>query len=308
MGTDTIKNIAIMSATSHIAKGLIYNFTNSKNFKTYLFARTPEKVKEFININILNTNQYIGEYNQLNNFKYDCIINCVGIGRHSSHEDIFELTEKYDNLIISYLQNNRSCMYINFSSGAVYGNFDSFSNFNSTLTLEVNDIRPDKYLTIAKLNSETKHRALKDFNIVDLRVFAYISRFIDLDSGFLIAEIIKSIKENVVLKTNSADIIRDYTNPSDLYNLILKCVEKNSLNDVFDVYSKKPVTKFEILEFFTKKYGLNYAIDDKLFINNATGDKNIYYSKYKKAKDIGYEPLSSSIESIEKETAFILTK
>ena len=45
----------------------------------------------------------------------------------------------------------------------------------------INHISEADYYGIAKLNSEVKLRALKDLNIVDLRVFGYFSRFIDLE-------------------------------------------------------------------------------------------------------------------------------
>jgi nucleoside-diphosphate-sugar epimerase len=315
MASDKTINIAILSATSHIAKGLIYNFSNLKYYNLFLFARSPDKVKQFISKNKINTKPYIGKIEKFSNFKYDCIINCIGIGRYSTHESIFELTEKFDNLIINYLQNNKECLYINFSSGAVYGNFSSSSNKSSHCSIEVNNISPDKYLIISKLYSEAKHRASQELNIIDLRVFAYFSRFIDLDSGFLITEIINSIKNKVEFVTNPENIIRDYTNPDDLFNLILLCIKSEIVNrkskifnDVFDVYSKKPVSKFEILDFFSKNYNLKYKIDDNLSFINLTGNKNIYYSKYHKATEIRYMPKFTSLEAIEIETKYILTK
>ena len=51
--------IAILGATSHIAKGLILNFIKSKENELFLFARIPKKVKKFLQENNLPLNRHI---------------------------------------------------------------------------------------------------------------------------------------------------------------------------------------------------------------------------------------------------------
>ncbi|MDD5570709.1 MAG: NAD(P)-dependent oxidoreductase [Bacteroidales bacterium] len=302
------KTIAILGATSHIAKGLIYNFSKSNNYNVFLFARSPKKVEDFVKNLDISSGFHIENFSEFNNNKYDCVINCIGISRSANIEDVLELTENYDNLVITYLKQNKKCLYINFSSGAVYGNYCEPAEIKSTCSIEINNIKPENYYSIAKINSEAKHRALKELNIVDIRVFSYFSRFIDLSSGFLITEIINSIKNKTVFKTNKENIIRDYSNPTDLFSVVLKCIDKHKINDVFDVYSKSPVSKVDLLDFYSKKYGLKYKIDEKCLIKNSTGNKVSYFSKNKKAKEIGFNPKYSSLEAIEYESKFILNK
>jgi len=138
--------------------------------------------------------------------EYDVVINCVGVGRPEKIEevgfDIFSITEKFDNLVIDYLQKNRKCIYINFSSGAVYGkNFKRPVDQGSISSLNVNSIDISDAYSLAKINSEAKHRALQGYNIVDIRIFSYFSRDIDLNAKFLLSEAMSSIKDNKTLFT-----------------------------------------------------------------------------------------------------------
>ena len=74
------------------------------------------------------------------------------------------------------------------------------------------------------------------------------------------------------------------------------------MNDSFDVYSKKPVSKFEVLNFMKKRYGLKYKI------KKTTNFKNIklnYYSNSKKLLDLGYKPKFTSLETIKTELEFM---
>jgi nucleoside-diphosphate-sugar epimerase len=146
---------------------------------------------------------------------------------------------------------------------------------------------------------------MADLNIVDLRIFGYFSRFIDLNAQYFMSEVISCVKDGKVLVTGEENMIRDYVHPSDLMSLIEKYIVVQPLNDVFDVYSLKPVMKFEILEYFAKQYGLKYSIKDDMQISAATGIKDYYYSDYKKAEQIGYSPQFTSMDSIIEESRLI---
>ncbi len=75
------KSIAVLGATSHIAKGLIYNFNKkSQEYDLTLFARNIEKTEEFCNKEKINPSN-IKEFNSFDDGIYDVIINCVGEGK-----------------------------------------------------------------------------------------------------------------------------------------------------------------------------------------------------------------------------------
>ena len=82
--------------------------------------------------------------------------------------------------------------------------------------------------------------------------------------------------------------------------MIKKVIKKGKINDFFDVYSAKQVSKFEVLKFLEKKYGLKYSIK-KVSQKEDNLTKRIYFSKNTKAKSIGYLPEFTSLGGIQRE-------
>ena len=244
---------------------------------------------------------------------YDVVINCIGIGKPSQlavdPSRIFSVTEKYDDYVIAYLETHRDCLCINFSSGIVYGAGKSSPVSEDELSsININHLQPEDSYMIAKINSEAKHRVLSYLNIIDLRVFAYFSRFIDPESCFFITELISYLKAGKVFATGPDDMVRDYIHPDDLYSLVMKAVECRRGNDVFDAYSLKPVGKFEMLDYFARNHGLKYNIVESAKTDSATGKKDLYYSLSRKAEVLGYHPKFTSMDSIIQESKILLAE
>ncbi|MEK9154605.1 MAG: NAD-dependent epimerase/dehydratase family protein [Patescibacteria group bacterium] len=309
------QKIAILGATSHIAKGLISNFFQSGDFEMHLYIRSSDKIKDFLEkIGQSKSKDYaICEgYDDFLKHHYDVVINCVGVGTSNklqgNYSNYFTVTEEYDNLVIKYLQNiNPDALYISFSSGAVYGReLKESAEENSLNCIKVNNILKEDYYSIVRLNAETKHRTFNNLNIVDLRLFSYFSRFIDLTDGYFITELLNSLLSKETFMTNDQNIIRDYVHPKDLFSIIKKCIEAKKINAAFDVISAKPVEKKEILDYFSREYGLKYKTISSLANTSATGSKNIYYSKYNNSSSIGYKPEFSSLDTIQQESKYIL--
>lgn len=304
--------IAILGATGHIAKGLVENFISGTDYQLFLFSRKVESFTRYP-IRLPKDRVTILSNDSFGRYQYDGIINCVGVGDPQKVKElggrILSVTEEFDNLVLDYLASNRNCRYINFSSGAVYGKeLRSAIGSGSKLELAVNAISEKDYYAISKLNSEAKHRSALKFSIVDIRVFSYFSRHINLKARFFITEILNSIIEGKIFATDSADMTRDYIGPDDLASLVNLCLKsKTRLNLALDVYSKRPVTKMQILDYFTKNFQLKWKVRDKINIVNATGRKNQYFSTYKKAETIGYQPSLTSLEIISRESQYILT-
>lgn len=309
------KHIAISGSTSHIAKGMINNFLHSGDFSLHLYTRYPDKVRNFLCSIGKSTehNCIIHEgYMDFIKYSYDLIINCVGVGTMKTPEkkysDYFMVTEKYDNMIIKYLLNNPDTLYISFSSGAIYGReFSVPAGENTRNSIPVNYMTTEDYYAIARLNAEAKHRSFNDLKIVDLRVFSYFSRFIDLTDGYFITELLDCILNKKILITSNINFIRDYIHPEDLYLAIKKCMDAGRLNMAFDVNSASPVEKMEILNYFSLEYGLKYEIRESSGHFSPTGSKNIYCSNYNNALSIGYKPAFTSIYTIKEESKYILT-
>ena len=129
-----MKNISILGATGHIAKNIIFQFCKQRKYKLFLFVRSPERMQNLLKIishDNSDKNITIKTYNKFKSGQYSVVINCVGRGDpvklKAMGSSIFRLTERFDNLILDYLEKAPDTLYINFSSGAVYGTeFNTF--------------------------------------------------------------------------------------------------------------------------------------------------------------------------------------
>ena len=292
------KKIAILGATSHIAKGLILNFLKGETSSLFLFARTPGKIKDFLKINSPGLNPHIQGFNNFQENKYDVIINCVGLGTpdkvREANGNVFKLTEEFDNLVLKYLRRHPKTIYINFSSGVVH-------------TITPGAFKPEHFYGIAKLYQEARHRALDKLHIVDIRVFSYFSRFIELDSGYFLTELIKNISEKKVFITTPCDFTRDFLSSEDLFSLVCLIIKAKPFNDVVEAYSLRTVNKFGLLDYFAENYSLKYTIKQKVKLSCPTGQKDRYFSISKKASYLfGYKPKFSSLETVVKEAGYLL--
>lgn len=295
--------ISILGARGQIARSLISLYIEKGELSNLaLYSREPER----LTLEIKDADVYHSEDFLRHN--HDVIINCIGMpsvkGAQSRTSDVFDIHERWDNLILEYLRKNEKALYISMSSGAVYGkNFQSPVDETSCLLKGIHEISPADCYAVSKLNCEAKHRSYAKLSIVDLRIFSYISKFIDFSSNFLMSEIMTAIKNKKIFMTNDQNITRDYLHPEDMMQIISLIIgrweETGFINDVFDVYSQKPITKMDLLESLAKKFNLQYEIRKELNVDiSATGFKMNYYSLNKKLKQLGYEPRYSSLEAI----------
>ena len=299
--------IAILGATSQIAKDLILSFSKKKSYDFALFSRNVELLEKWANNTSLNGDYQVQKYSNFNNNqKYDVIINFVGVGdpvrAQKMGSDIFKITEQYDDIALDYLKYNKQTKYIFLSSGAVYGgDYKDPVNKDTLATIDINNLAVIDWYTIAKLYAEAKHRSLADLSIIDVRVFNYFSHRQNMDARFLITDIVRAIKNEEVFKTSSDNIVRDFITPPDFYNLIQAIIDSKSMNTAIDCYTQAPVSKFDLLDGLKGEFGLKYEVDKNVNIVNATGLKTNYYSVNKIAENIGYKPKNISIVGIVQE-------
>ena len=303
------KNIAIFGSTGHIGKNLISFFIKNNDFKIFLFSRD---IKKFESLKmIFSDTMSFNTYDDFGKNEYDVIINCVGISNPNAFEknsrSIFDTAEFYDTMVLDYLKNFPTTLYINLSSGAVFGGeFDKPVDDSSTYKFDVNGINKGEMYSISKMYLESKHRSLPDLNIVDLRIFGFFSRFIDVNAGFFMSELLQALKNKSEFITDKKDFVRDYVNPKDFYDLTKNCIANKKINDVFDVYSKEIISKFQILEECFNKFDLKFKLVEKIESISPTGVKKNYYSLSRKAEKINYFPQFSSLETILNESSLFL--
>ena len=303
------KNIAIFGSTGHIGKNLISFFIKNNDFKIFLFSRDTKKFESLKMI--FSDTMSFNTYDDFGKNEYDVIINCVGISNPNAFEknsrSIFDTAEFYDTMVLDYLKNFPTTLYINLSSGAVFGGeFDKPVDDSSTYKFDVNGINKGEMYSISKMYLESKHRSLPDLNIVDLRIFGFFSRFIDVNAGFFMSELLQALKNKSEFITDKKDFVRDYVNPKDFYDLTKNCIANKKINDVFDVYSKEIISKFQILEECFNKFDLKFKLVEKIESISPTGVKKNYYSLSRKAEKINYSPQFSSLETILNESSLFL--
>jgi nucleoside-diphosphate-sugar epimerase len=296
--------IAILGATSQIAKDLIVAFSKQDNHELVLFARRPEIVMQWLASVGLSGEYAVKDFAAFNTDEhFDALLNFVGVGDPAQAAamgaSIFDVTLKYDQLALNYLEHDPLCRYIFLSSGAAYGSsFEAPVDENTKATVAINNLQPQDWYAVAKLHAECRHRSLAYLPIIDIRVFNYFSHTQDMSARFLITDIVRAILDKTVLKTSADYIVRDFIHPSDFYKLVAALLASPATNAVVDCYSKAPIDKPALLTAMQENFGLQYEIIETSAGVNATGSKPHYYSLNTKADNFGYQPNFTSLEGL----------
>ena len=306
--------IAILGASSQIAKDLILSMSRLESVTLFLYVRDVLAFTAWLSASQIDKSKYVvQDYSKYGQEPHDVVINFVGIGdpRRASEmgASILEVTQKFDDLALNQIRKKPSTKYIFISSGAVYGDvFGEPANEQTHAKININNISPTDYYGVAKLYSEVRHRTFSNLDITDIRVFNYFSRTQDLNAGFFLAQIISSIKRNITLRTTADNMVRDYIHPTDFFRLIECVLMSSRANRAIDCYSRAPIEKQVLLDLMVDKFGLKYELvknDQGLFVN-ATGVKEFYFSLNRAAKDIGFVPSYSSMDCILEEGAALM--
>jgi nucleoside-diphosphate-sugar epimerase len=297
--------LAILGATSQIAKDLVQSSAAQSSLELVLYARRPDVVAQWLTRVGLAGRYAVADFAAFSAAEhFDAILNFVGVGDPAQAAamgaTIFDITLKYDELALGYVRQHPDCRYIFLSSGAAYGaSFDAPVDSDTKATIAINNLQPQDWYAVAKLHAECRHRSLAHLPIVDIRVFNYFSHTQDMEARFLITDVVRAIRDKTVLKTSAAYMVRDYLNPTDFYGLVSAILASPATNAALDCYSKAPIEKTTLLAALQAKFGLQYEAVQTATGINATGTKPHYYSLNKRAEEFGYQPGLSSLEGIE---------
>ena len=231
--------IAILGASSEIAKDLIFSYSKTTDIKLRLFARSCEKVSDWLLTVGLAGRYTVDSFTEFGKEEYDAIINFVGVGNpvkaQALGNSIFDITQRFDELVLDYLQTHQACRYLFLSSGAVYGSgFMEPANQETLATIPINNLTPHDWYGVAKLYAECRHRSFPALPIIDIRIFNYFSHTQDLSARFLITDILRAIRDKSILKTSPDYIVRDFLHPSDFYGLVCALLSAPPANTVVD--------------------------------------------------------------------------
>jgi nucleoside-diphosphate-sugar epimerase len=294
--------LAILGASSHIAKDLVSSIAAYGTYQCTLFVRAPEALDSELRTITERKGFAVSDYAGFSSScQFDAVINFVGVGDPARAvqmgKEIFTVTDQYDNLALNYLRSHPTCRYIYMSSGAAYGsNFTAPVTEASSAEFPINGLRPQDWYGAAKFQAECRHRALPDAAIVDVRVFSYFSHRQAPAARFFLSDILRALHDGSVLEVAPDDMLRDYLTPADFFQLIDRILQAPPCNTVVDCYSRAPVGKFELLAALQDAFGLQHSIVGDQARVNATGPKAHYYSHNRRAEQLfGYVPGDSSL-------------
>lgn len=253
--------IAILGSNSQVARSLL-PYMLYQDLK--LFCRAMDNYKKF------------------GKEQYDMVINCVGVAKPKEMvrlgDKVIGISEKYDLMVLKYLKRFPETLYISLSSGIV---------------VERGIASPYK---TAKQYQEIRHRDLFTHNIIDVRLYSFFSKYIDLNAGFLISEMVRCLKKKEVFRCTRDNLVRDYIHPYDLARLILS---QKTGNKSIDAYSKKPISLNVLLGIFQER-GLKVELAEP--VDSPTG-KKLEYIPHEKGD---FKPRYTSQETVQMELAALL--
>ena len=305
--------IAILGATSHIAKDLVLAFSKQRVKTLVLYARRPTVVSKWLSDAGIAEQYEVAEFSAFTiNMHFDAVFNFVGVGNPAEltamGPAIFDITLQYDGLALNYVRHHPHCRYIFLSSGASYcSTFETPANQETCAVIPINNFRLQDSYALAKLYAECRHRALKELPIIDIRVFNYFSHTQDLSARFLITDIVRAIRDKTVLQVSSSYMVRDYLHPIDFYRLISALLAAPPTNAVVDCFSKAPIDKPELLFAMASEFGLQFEFQESGGLD-ATGTKPHYYSLNHHAATFGYRPTLTSLEGLLQEVGLALAQ
>jgi hypothetical protein len=108
--------IAILGATSQIARDLIVSFSAAEDKHLHLFARRPDEVTKWLASVGLSGRYPVDDFSEFSKQEFDAVINFVGVGNPAQAvamgNSIFEVTLCYDELVLNYLKTHPACRYL----------------------------------------------------------------------------------------------------------------------------------------------------------------------------------------------------
>lgn len=304
--------IAILGATSQIAKDLVLSFSVQSSHELMLYARRPDMVKQWLASAGLSDRYSVGDFSAFTmDEQFDALFNFVGVGNPAQAvamgASIFDITLKYDEMALDYVRRHPECRYIFLSSGAVYGSsFDVPVDETTPAVIAINNLQPQDWYAVAKLHAECRHRALPHLAIFDIRIFNYFSHTQDILGRYFMTDILRAIRDKTILHTSPEYIVRDYLHPSDFYRLVAPLLFASANNTALDCYSRAPIDKPYLLSVMQEAFGLRYEFTETNGGINATGIKPYYHSLNTRAASFGYQPRLTSLECVMRESEKIL--
>src|SRR5262245_5101035 len=152
MGKTLSLPVAVLGATSHIARDFIRTAHEAHGLDFALYARRPEAVAEFVATHELPRHWSIANLADFpaddrgHTSEFGGIFDFIGFGDPAKAQGmgatIFSATFNSDQQALNYIQRHPEIPYIFMSSGAVYGDYRAPVTAESVALVPINSLTP----------------------------------------------------------------------------------------------------------------------------------------------------------------------
>lgn len=151
-----------------------------------------------------------------------------------------------------------------------------------------------------KVRLEEMHeRSSQLVRTLDLRLFSFVGQSFLAGSRYFLSEALRALESSSELQVSADDFLRDYSGPMELAGAIESAFSEG-MQGRLNLYSAKPVSKFELLDALGAEFGLKYSIS----IGGSKHRSHYYASK--ETDLLSFEP-RSSLEAVMQELRKALT-
>lgn len=245
------KKILIIGGTGFIGKNLILRLKN-KNFKIFSLSKKLN-YSFFKRKNIKQISCDITKIKdiekKLKKENFDYIVNLGGYIDHK--KKIKTILTHFNGVknLVKFFEKKKFKLFIQIGTSLEYGNVKSPQ-------IESNNCTPKSNYGLAKLNASKiffKINEKKFFPFVILRLYQVYGPYQkDLR---LLPFVIKSCLASKKFKTTSGNQYRDFVHVDDLNDLIIKIINSNIKNEIFNVGSGKPIKIRKLIKKINKIIG-----------------------------------------------------
>ena len=301
MGNNSKKTIRIVGASSAIAQDFLR--VASKVGSEHMFHLYS---RDFGFLPALKINNLTIFTHSFSDFEIaegcDAVLNFVGLGSPSrvalESSGLGPLDLKVDLACMRLLELNPEATYLYMSSGASYGSDFSIPAVDANELPEMSkfDLPREVYGWI-KRSTEVRHRSLPQYKIINLRIFGYASRNMDLNAGFLLSDLAKSLLTGEPAQISTEITHRDFINPEFFHELVDYCLENNLPNTSLDLVSTSSLAKDELVAALEGIFGLKVKWEETPPKSNSISKCN-YFSQSTRLGDYGFVNNKSALEMV----------
>lgn len=290
--------VAILGATGHIGRALAGHYAQRPDVELELYSRRPEVLERVFSEHARAVHIHHRSIYDLRNCQPDILINAIGIGDPAKAREagpaFYDLTMEAEARIDRVIRDRPSCLTVFMSSGAVYGGFsEGPAGEDMPAATPINALTSGDWYGAAKIAAELRHRAKANMRVLDIRVFGFVSPFLDLSADYLVCDIVRAIMTGKAMQTDSANVVRDYIGTSELVAIIDAGERTPVINLAVDTYSRAPVSKFALLESL-RHLGLDWRVESLPHVS----PRHHYWSRHRGAERIGYIPERNSVDIV----------